>query len=242
MATNSEKVEKKSQDKAINLFFLIFGMIAFLTLGAASYKKIESTKTTHYLNKAIKLSEKGNFLESNLYYSKTLEKIKDKRRKAWMYSEMGDNYLFLKDYAKALQAYEKSFNLYPLDAQNCANLGLTLGIMGRYDNAIEYLTIAQELNPKIPQIYNNLGVQFTQQEKIPEAIANFKKAVEVDPKFYRAYTNLSAIYFKLGDYANTKTYIDLALKEGAGNDPYFKKLLQQQLAGLNKELGKIPSQ
>jgi len=79
-------------------------------------------------------------------------------------------------------------------------------------------------------------VQFTYQEKVPEAIANFKKAIETDPKFYRAYTNLSATYFNLGDYEKTKKYIDLAFKEGAGNDPYFTKLLQQQLARLNKKL------
>jgi len=99
---------------------------------------------------------------------------------------------------------------------------------------MNYLNISKKLNPEVPEIYINLGVQLANQKKIPEAIANFKKAIELNPKHYRAYTNLSAIYFRIKDYENTRKIINLAIQNEANASPIFKEILQQQLIELNK--------
>lgn len=236
MLRNLKKIKITSKIGLPDVLVLLFGVIVVIAIGINLYQNISDTRASNYLEKAFALYQNGKLQESKAYYMKALNRFEDDNHKAFIYSELGDIHFFLKDSQSALVWYKKSYDLNPSNPEVCSNLGLVLGRKGRNNEAIKYLNEAKKLNSNIPQVYNNLGVQFAHQEKIPEAIANFKKAIETDPKFYRAYTNLSAMYFKLDDYENTQKYIDLALKEGADNDPYFTKLLQQQLAGLNKKL------
>ena len=230
MTKNTDKLKKKPLD----LFISIFCILALISFGIIIYKDFDKIKTSNYLDKIKTLSKKENPQEYKLYLVKTLEKIKNKKLKTLIYSELGYINLSSKNYPEAIEIYKTLYNLDPNNSELCANLGLALGEIGKHEEAIKYLNIAKKLNPKIPQIYNNLGVQFASQEKISEAIASLKKAIEIDPKFYRAYTNLAAIYFRLKDYTNTRKYINFAIENGINKAPAFKEILQQQLTELSK--------
>ena len=234
MSEDSKKLMDKSEKKALNLFVSILCIIVLLSFGAVIYKDFNKSKLSKYLDTIERLSQGENPQKYKLYLVESLNKIKNERLRAIIYSKLGYVNLSLKNYPGAVDAYRNSYNLYSDDAELCTNLGLALGETGKPEEAIKYLNIAKELNPKIPQIYNNLGLQFANQEKKSEAIASFKKAIEIDPKFYRAYANLSAVYFILKDYKNTKKYINLAIKNGANADPVFKELLQQQSTELSR--------
>lgn len=236
MSEDSKKPTNKSEKKSLDLFVSIFCVIVLLSFGAVIYKDFNKEKLSKYLDAIEKLSPEENPQEYKLYLVKILKKIEDKGIKAIIYSKLGYVNLSLKNYPEAVKAYKNSYNLYPDDAELCTNLGLALGETGKHEEAIKYLNTAKELNPKIPQIYNNLGVQFANQNKAQNAIVNFEKAIEIDPKLYQAYTNLSAMYFKLGNYIKTKNYIDLAFKEGANEDSYFREILQQQSMELSRVL------
>ena len=234
MSENSKKLTNKSEKKSLDLFISIFCIIVLLSFGVVIYKDFNKAKLSKYFDTIGQLSQKKDPQEYKLYLTKTLEKVKNKRLKTLIYSELGEVNLFLKNYPEAVEAYKNSYNLDPNNPELCTNLGLVLGETGKHEEAIKYLNIAKNLNPKIPQIYTNLGVQFANQGKAQDAIVNFEKAIEIDPKLYRTYTNLSAVYFGLKDYENTKKYINLAIEIGANNIPAFKELLQQQLTELNK--------
>jgi len=234
MSKNPKIKENKAKKKSVDSLVFIFMALVLLSFGILLYKSFDKVKTSNYLKTIKKLSQDNNPQNYKLYLTETLEKIKNKKLKASVFSKTGDINLSLKNYQEAITAYKTSYELDPTNFEVCANLGLALGEIGKYAEAINYLNISKKLNPEVPEIYINLGVQLANQKKIPEAIANFKKAIELNPKHYRAYTNLSAIYFRIKDYENTRKIINLAIQNEANASPIFKEILQQQLIELSK--------
>ena len=76
--------------------------------------------------------------------------------------------------------------------------------LGRYDEAIEHLTIAAEQYPRDRVVLNEIGrVRFFQRQ-FDEAIAAFKRALAVDPEDLDAHYNLMLAYQGAGDAENAE--------------------------------------
>jgi len=81
---------------------------------------------------------------------------------------------------KALQAFITAAKLDPQDKKIYNNMGLALGKLGRYDEALDAFKKAEDE----ASAYNNLGCIYLAQKKYREASAAFQKAVELNPKYY----------------------------------------------------------
>jgi tetratricopeptide (TPR) repeat protein len=81
---------------------------------------------------------------------------------------------------KALQAFITAAKLDPQDKKIYNNMGLALGKLGRYDEALEAFKKAGDE----ASAYNNLGCVYLAQNKYREAAGAFQKAVELNPKYY----------------------------------------------------------
>ncbi|MFW6382290.1 MAG: tetratricopeptide repeat protein [Bacillota bacterium] len=87
-----------------------------------------------------------------------------------------------------LEAIEYGDNPYVYN-----NLGLLLLEEGRYEESVEYLEQAVELEPEEAYIYNNYGLALLNTDAEDEAIEAFEKALEIDPEYEKAENNLDRI-------------------------------------------------
>ena len=69
----------------------------------------------------------------------------------------------------------------------------------RFDELIEFLRKALELNPKHPDFHNNLGVALKRKGDLSAAIASYKKALQLKPNYPEAHNNLGVALKGQGD-------------------------------------------
>lgn len=87
-----------------------------------------------------------------------------------------------------LEAIEYGNNPYVYN-----NLGLLLLEEGRYQESLEYLAEAVDLEPGEAYIYNNYGLALLNTGDEEEAVRAFEKALEIDPGYRKAENNLNRI-------------------------------------------------
>ncbi|MEW6130953.1 MAG: tetratricopeptide repeat protein [Acidobacteriota bacterium] len=103
-----------------------------------------------------------------------------------LYANAGYVYLARGDFQPARYYLERAVNLEPFlpEAQN--NLGITLGHLGDYPNALRAFTIA---NGRVAGL-NNLGVVYMEQRQWADACKAFRQALAIDPTYQKARKNL----------------------------------------------------
>jgi tetratricopeptide (TPR) repeat protein len=108
------------------------------------------------------------------------------------------------DMDAAIPLLEAALKLSPRLAKAHYFLGTALKTLGRYDEAIEHLTIAAEQYPRDRVVLNEIGRVRFFQRRFDEAIAAFKRALAVDPEDLDAHYNLMLAYQGAGDTANAE--------------------------------------
>jgi len=88
-----------------------------------------------------------------------------------------------------------------------------------YNNAINYLKRAIELDNNVPEYYFNKGNAYIKLEKFEKAVQSFKKAIEISPDYTKGLTNLGVAYSIWGLKEENLNYIQEAMK-------YLKKSLK----------------
>lgn len=76
----------------------------------------------------------------------------------------------------------KSYNMNPKDFETCRLLGITYGIKGQHNKAIDFFTKALEINPNAAVVHASLGTAYLNQGNIEMANKYFNTAKQIDPK------------------------------------------------------------
>mmetsp|Transcript_71449 Transcript_71449/g.168357 ORF Transcript_71449/g.168357 Transcript_71449/m.168357 type:complete len:289 (+) Transcript_71449:745-1611(+) len=149
------------------------------------------------------------------------------------------------DYAKAEEylrtVLEKNRNIMTA----WCNLGITLQLADRLDEAVRTYNKALELMPRAYQIYNNLGNVFRQQNKFEEAQRMYKNCLDLKDDYALAYNNLGLLYIAVHRLDDAQTMLEKALKideslECARSNLLKLKVLRQREAQRLKALtGKL---
>ncbi|HYA33723.1 MAG TPA: tetratricopeptide repeat protein, partial [Candidatus Bathyarchaeia archaeon] len=92
----------------------------------------------------------------------------------------------------------KSSDMSALSARECANKGVTLSRLGRYDEAIACYDKALELDPRLVSAWTGKGVSLYHLGHYEEAIACYDKALELDPRYTKAWGNKGVSLRHLG--------------------------------------------
>jgi serine/threonine protein kinase/Tfp pilus assembly protein PilF len=99
------------------------------------------------------------------------------------------------DWNTAEERFKKAISLNPHGADTHAMYAWHQMAMGKFENAIKEITLAQEIDPLLPA-YRAFGVcLYHFSGKPEEAIEQFHKAVEIDPGFALAYFHAGKLYF-----------------------------------------------
>jgi tetratricopeptide (TPR) repeat protein len=94
-----------------------------------------------------------------------------------------------KDYLEAIKG---------LSANDLFENGYSMLISGRYEEAIDPLSMAIELNPGLIKAYYYRGITYVKLGDDQKAMKDFDKAIELDPKFAKAYYCRGLLYGPLG--------------------------------------------
>lgn len=78
------------------------------------------------------------------------------------------------------------------------NLGVTLEIEGRTDEAVVHYQMALKIDPNYADAHNNLGFSLRKQGQIDSAVAHFSQAIKLKPNFEKAHHNLGLTMYDLG--------------------------------------------
>ena len=80
------------------------------------------------------------------------------------------------------------------------NLGYAYNDLGNYNQAIQDLNRAIEINPDRAESYNNRGNSYNSLGNYNQAIQDLNKAIEIKPDYTEAYYNRGIAYAGLGNY------------------------------------------
>jgi type IV pilus biogenesis/stability protein PilW len=144
-----------------------------------------------------------------------------------------------RDYAKAIQAYQKVIEIDPGYAEAHNNLGIIYQEAGDYDSALSSYQKAIEINPKYEKALNNLGVLLYLKGRYEESIQAFQKALTFNANNIESYINLGILFKKQGqvDRAIDSFHRALSINPLHGEAHYNIGLLYEQLDEIEMAIG-----
>ncbi len=104
------------------------------------------------------------------------------------------------------------------------NLGIAYDKIGRYDQAIEELQCALDLNPGYIEAHNNLAIAYEHTGRTEEAIAELGNALRLNPPYVEAHCNLGNIYAGQGMFEEGIEELKEALRIKPGYAPAHNAL------------------
>ncbi|MFQ6082465.1 MAG: tetratricopeptide repeat protein [Candidatus Aminicenantia bacterium] len=165
----------------------------------AQCTKINPEFPDAYYNLALSYEQTGRYETAAEIYQKFIEVNPGP---AWTgYNRLGEVYLKLKQYNKAVLAFQEVIKTNPSDTRVNYNLAYAYDMAGQYEKAVETYQNLIKLNPKETDKYYNLIF------RVYDKAGEYQKAIEVGQQMIQQnpdkagnYYNLGIEYFKLKDY------------------------------------------
>lgn len=236
-------------------FFLLLGALTCLTFHAQNRRKADSLlailKTANdsvYTFRACELADElCELKEINTAFkyldSARLRAVKSgkPRYKAYVYNNLGNTYVYLSDYTRALESFEKAaeqykvINYLPGLASAILNTGNAYFYAGDNEKAEKAYNEALQIQLKCPKdisslsnIYNNMGSICGVLGKYIEAESYLLKVVELNKQendlisLAKTYNNLSSVCYGMKREKEGEEYLnmsfDLKMKYGTNAD------------------------
>jgi len=96
------------------------------------------------------------------------------------------------------------------------NLGATLALLGRTQEAKEQYEQSLQINPKNAEAHNNLGNAFLQEGKVSDAIGRYEQALRINPNYAEAHNNLGVALAQTGKIEEAIAHYQQALRINPG--------------------------
>ena len=186
-AFNEEKFEKAM--KSFEEILAINQIPAYKTEG------VNTVDTVIMFNAGLAAFNAKNYDKAIEYYKQA---AKYKYNGAKTYSLIASSYFQKKDTLGALQSLQEGLKEY---SDNGPLLVEVINIYlnaNKIDDAMKYLQIAIEKDPKNSSYYFALGTLYDKLQKTEEATSSYLKAIEFKVDYFDAYYNLGALYYNKG--------------------------------------------
>jgi tetratricopeptide (TPR) repeat protein len=114
-------------------------------------------------------------------------------------------------WSKAEQHYQRAIRLNPGYATARHWYGVDfLAMLGRFDEALAQIRIAQSLDPLSLAISSAIGFIYVMSRQPDRAVEQFEGLIDLEPRFYRAYSGLGRAYLQLGRYDDAAAVFEKA--------------------------------
>ncbi|MDP3024277.1 MAG: tetratricopeptide repeat protein [candidate division Zixibacteria bacterium] len=110
------------------------------------------------------------------------------------YGELGNVYMGLGLFNKAIDEYQKFVRFNPFNPVGHESLGFALLRTGRFQEASEEFRKAIKLGGENALVLYYIAYIYWKSGEIDKAIKEFKKSIKMDPNFYHAHFGLGQIY------------------------------------------------
>ncbi len=137
------------------------------------------------------------------------------------------------DWPGAERAYRRAIELNPSYAPAHQWLGLLLGISGRFDDALEELRIAEELEPAVPFYGALRGMVLSYQGQHDAAIEQLERALAAAPELPNTRAYLTMAYVRRGDLDHAAEHAAAIRSPAPGSRGYVGQI--HALAGRRAE-------
>ena len=111
------------------------------------------------------------------------------------------------DWELSESSLRRAMKLNPNASHPTQVMGIRMCLEGRFDEAVRYYRLANELDPLSPSIAEHLGWPFYYSRDYDRAIIAFKQAIELEPGFKNIYFRLGLAYIQVGMYDDALTQI-----------------------------------
>jgi tetratricopeptide (TPR) repeat protein len=196
---------------------------------------------THIIHTAEELIECGRIIESISYLEKALHTFPEELHIALLLGEAylcnGEPEKAIKPLKWALKRKEETFEEmeHELDWELYYLLGSSYARSSKFKKALEYLELANNINPNSSEILRNIGWVMCCQNRTLCGRSILRRSIQIDPENALAYCDLGASYMFEGNYSEANTWIMKAKQL----DPLDMNILEtadqlQHLINLNK--------
>jgi tetratricopeptide (TPR) repeat protein len=133
------------------------------------------------------------------------------------------------EFVDAEKEFHRAIQLNPNDAEVRLWYANAFAVPGRFEDSLEQISKAQELNPASHATLSDKGVVLYQAGKRDEGIALLKEVERTDPEFLSAHAYLMVVSLESRDYL---AYLDEGKKTAEIlNDPVLKDIIGSAQAG-----------
>jgi tetratricopeptide (TPR) repeat protein len=136
----------------------------------------------------------------------------DSMKQSEIHDAMGNAYIKLQRYEKAIVSYDKAIALEPNNANAYRYKGEALYYFFKYEEAIKCFDRALELEPNNANIWNNKGLALDSLGNYEGAINCYDKAIELEPNDANIWNNKGAALDNLSKYEEAIKFYDKALE------------------------------
>ena len=131
-----------------------------------------------------------------------LEQVISQEPKAGLaYRQLGQCYMSLKEFPKAVAAFRKAVELSPESVATRSQLGVALFATGDFAAAVPLFEEVVASRPDWPEGHFSLATAYSRSDRIPQAITEYEKVIKIDPNSFPAYLFLGRILYLNGNAA-----------------------------------------
>lgn len=199
---------------------------------AADDKSPYADEAVKHYNRAVELHQTGFLNQAITEYKAAIDA--DKRMEE-AYSNLGLIYAAQRNYAKAIEAFNKALSLKPARPTTLNGLGTVLYAKGRIDDAMEKWKQAVVIDPQFASAYYNMGNALENQKNYQDAISTYVKAIRINPGMADAYYRIGTIFARDKHIAQANVLLSKAI--ALSPDAEFAKDAKHQLATLQSQFG-----
>ena len=150
---------------------------------------------------------------------------------AWF--QLGSNYIQLKDYQNAAEAFDYAVCINPSGINNLMQLAYCYEELNDYPKAVETYLEALEEDDSPAYTLMKIGKCYLDTDDISKALAYYHKAIHEDPQLDKAWSATADIYESIGNLEESIHYLNRAVELDSKQINYWKRL-----AYLNIQMGK----